>query len=570
MNHALLLPALLELLAKSALLLVGAAALTAGARRSSAAQRHSLWLAVFAALLLLPLTKSIPPRWHLPGSPAAPVVTVLPAMSEIVLVSSPIAAAPVPPVKKFHLPAPSHLALIAWLAGTMAIVGFRLLGSLQIAWLERRSVIGSSACLTTLAGQAAKEMNLRTPCAIRLATAVSVPCTWGFWRPVVLLPAAAEEEWAEERLLAALRHEFAHVARRDYLARWVALLACALYWPNPLVWLSVRRLRLAQEQACDDLVLRAGTPPADYAALLVETARASLGSGAGWRAAVAMARPSTLEGRVIAIVDGTRNRRPAGRPAAVVGALGMVAFIGASALAQIAPRQAAPTTPAASAAPAPEKAVDGIADGATLGLLPIRSQSEAEDGSVKHFTLHIPIKARPATEIDPADLVVHVLFYDMVDGQKILPTTAAVQSQWAAPPANWSKGGVEELKVEYQLSKPETEAAKNENRKYFGYIVRVYYHGKIQAEASDVPRLLQQFPGKAELLPSAAAPADRELEELSLRAYTIFTQAEKLEGARQFPEALAKMKSVLPLLDRITALNFRWQPQVVAYRRNGR
>src|SRR4051794_41092206 len=84
MNSFPLIPVLLELLAKSAvLLLLGAAVCSTLARRFSAAQEHALWLAIFATLLALPLTKLVAPRWHLPGSPAAPVVlmarAILPA-----------------------------------------------------------------------------------------------------------------------------------------------------------------------------------------------------------------------------------------------------------------------------------------------------------------------------------------------------------------------------------------------------------------------------------------------------------------------------------------------------------
>ncbi len=50
-----------------------------------------------------------------------------------------------------------------------------------------------------------------------------------------------------------------------------------------------------------------------------------------------MARPSTLENRILAVVDETRNRRPAGRLAMRAGALGVACVIGASAGAQVRP-----------------------------------------------------------------------------------------------------------------------------------------------------------------------------------------------------------------------------------------
>jgi hypothetical protein len=65
-----------------------------------------------------------------------------------------------------------------------------------------------------------------------------------------------------------------------------------------------------------------------------------------------MARPSTLEGRVLAIVDETRDRRPAGRAAAVASAFVIVATLSLSALAQVAseaPAAPVPTVPGAAA-----------------------------------------------------------------------------------------------------------------------------------------------------------------------------------------------------------------------------
>ena len=138
--------------------------------------------------------------------------------------------------------------------------------------------------------------------------------------------------------------------------------------------------------------------------------------------------------------------------------------------------------------------IEGIAAGATLGLMPIRTQDEADDNSAKRFTLRIPIKARPKTKMEVRDLVIHVLFYDIVDGQNVVQTSANVNSRWTSPPADWTEGDTEELAVEYQLPKPEAKAAKRENRKYFGYIVRIYYKQQLQASTAEPERLSQQYP----------------------------------------------------------------------------
>jgi hypothetical protein len=151
-------------------------------------------------------------------------------------------------------------------------------------------------------------------------------------------------------------------------------------------------------------------------------------------------------------------------------------------------------------APAPDTpvdksaAIDGIAAGAMLGLLKVTTEELHDEKSAKHFTLHVPIKARPKAHIEVKDLVLHILFYDIVDDQNVVQTTATVNFRWATPPADWVDTDTEELVVDYQLPKPEARAAKKENRKYFGYIVRVYYKQQLQAATAEPERLAQQYP----------------------------------------------------------------------------
>ena len=78
------------------------------------------------------------------------------------------------------------------------------------------------------------------------------------WAPhsLVLLPADFLERFdADERRLV-LRHEFTHLRRGDALWSLLAELAMALLWFHPLAWLALPRLRLDQELACDECVLR--------------------------------------------------------------------------------------------------------------------------------------------------------------------------------------------------------------------------------------------------------------------------------------------------------------------------
>ncbi len=136
--------------------------------------------------------------------------------------------------------------------------------------------------------------------------------TWGTVYPVVLLPAEADG-WNKERRTVVLAHELAHIRRWDAATQWIAHLALALYWFNPLVWIAARRLRDERERACDDAVLAVGTRPTEYADHLLDIVR-SLGVAEGPVAALAMAQRSQFEGRLLAILDrAARRGRVSGR-----------------------------------------------------------------------------------------------------------------------------------------------------------------------------------------------------------------------------------------------------------------
>jgi TonB family protein len=82
----------------------------------------------------------------------------------------------------------------------------------------------------------------------------------------------------------------------------------AVYWFNPLVWIACRRLRQESEHACDDAVLQSGVEPTDYASHLLDLARTLNLGRRGTVPAPAMARASSLEGRISAMLNARLDR----------------------------------------------------------------------------------------------------------------------------------------------------------------------------------------------------------------------------------------------------------------------
>jgi beta-lactamase regulating signal transducer with metallopeptidase domain len=125
---------------------------------------------------------------------------------------------------------------------------------------------------------------LRRRINLRSHPEVLVPLTWGWRKPVILMPAGADV-WAEEERSSALFHELSHVKRADFLVMLLVRASLAVFWWNPLCWIVYREIRKEQEIACDELVLRAGIRPSTYAASLLAFRRSA---GFRWNPSAAL------------------------------------------------------------------------------------------------------------------------------------------------------------------------------------------------------------------------------------------------------------------------------------------
>ena len=325
---------------------LGAAWLAAKLLRGrSAAARHLVWTAASAALLALPFLSISLPALRVPvaGSFLTPGTVF-----ETTISASPEAprsyprpqpgAAPTAQSRLWHLDWRLTLMLL-WACGAAAALAQMFAASAVVWRLRRRTSQLTDPDLPALA----QVLGIRHDVAVQVTHRGSMPMTFGLLRPAVFMPADASE-WSPGRRRVVLLHELAHVRRGDIATHLLARTALSLYWWNPLAWMAWREFLKERERATDDLVLSTGARASDYAGHLLEIARTMQSPPAmGW-AAVAMARTSQLEGRLLAILDSGRNRKPAGRTAALVTALLAVSIVAplASLKAQDDSRQALP------------------------------------------------------------------------------------------------------------------------------------------------------------------------------------------------------------------------------------
>lgn len=198
-------------------------------------------------------------------------------------------------------PLPGLLA-VGWLMGAlfMLVRMFRASFILRQMWDEAEEALGET--WTDRLAEAGDRVYLERDVYVRLNRDLSSPITWGIFRPRILLPAVSDS-WTEERLLSVLMHEMGHVKRHDALIDLIARLMRTVHWINPLSWVAVRQLRSLREKACDRLVIERGASAADYAQTLIDVARSMSGNNRHVVGSLSMARPTQLEGRILAILE---------------------------------------------------------------------------------------------------------------------------------------------------------------------------------------------------------------------------------------------------------------------------
>ena len=194
----------ISLALKSTVVLASAGLLSVLLRRHSAAARHLVWTIALLALPLLPGLALIVPELPVDSTPPAALlfsttVTASAAPTSPIAVSSSLPATPAlwrPTLTQF------------WALGVVLMLAHLACGLFALARLRRACPVLS-----------------HHPLLLQSASG-SMPLTFGFLRPVILLPADADA-WPADRRDHVILHELAHIQRHDFALQLLARVALA-------------------------------------------------------------------------------------------------------------------------------------------------------------------------------------------------------------------------------------------------------------------------------------------------------------------------------------------------------
>ena len=221
------------------------------AKRYSAKGRYYAWLVLVVGLII-----PVRPQWggafvkvELPGGRAVPTVRIgngAPMATSVPIEHASSAAFPELPWWQ--------VAAAIWLMGALLFLGYHAVRHFRFwkladRWSESVTDRQTLALLQSLKMQMGISRNI----GLRYCDSIGSPMLIGLIAPRILLPKAG---FAEDELRFILRHELVHEKRKDLWYKCLVLLATAIHWFNPIIFLMARAIDVQCELSCDDEVVR--------------------------------------------------------------------------------------------------------------------------------------------------------------------------------------------------------------------------------------------------------------------------------------------------------------------------
>lgn len=265
-----------------------------------------LKLALFLFLVpvwpLASLAAKLPARLAFTAPVTAPEAAPAPQIPVTALPTAPaVPAAPLPETAPVALSVDLFQILTAvWAIGAAAVLGYKLWVYIRF----RRSILRqnrpvSDPEIQAVFNECKTQLGLRRAVALRENPLVPTPLSTGLLRPVVVLPVLP---LCREELRFLFLHELTHIKRHDLWVRFFAMLAAALHWYDPLVYLLNKQIKNLSEQGCDERV----SAPLDragrfaYGSVLLKLAADTVAGPCEW--AVTLSAKDTIERRLIRVL----------------------------------------------------------------------------------------------------------------------------------------------------------------------------------------------------------------------------------------------------------------------------
>lgn len=157
------------------------------------------------------------------------------------------------------------------------IVSYKV-GQLFLNWyyfkkMSSTALHKSPVELRLFTNKKANELGIKRKVHLWFSNNIATPLTFGFFRPVILMPVALINQLNIEDTEALIIHELTHIRNNDYLLNWFLVVMETIYFFNPFIRLFAGKIKLEREKNCDVQVMQYQYSPIAYAETLLKAAQ---------------------------------------------------------------------------------------------------------------------------------------------------------------------------------------------------------------------------------------------------------------------------------------------------------
>ena len=141
-----------------------------------------------------------------------------------------------------------------WLTGCLIFLSVHIFSFLHYKRrITKKGIIVKERYILQQAYRLTRQLRIRTDVRILRYKDAESPMVIGFLRPMLVLPNC---DYNEEELYFVLKHELIHVKRHDIYVKLLFVIANALHWFNPLIYVMQKEAVVDMELSCDEEVIQ--------------------------------------------------------------------------------------------------------------------------------------------------------------------------------------------------------------------------------------------------------------------------------------------------------------------------
>ncbi|MDK8640736.1 BlaR1 family beta-lactam sensor/signal transducer [Niallia taxi] len=149
----------------------------------------------------------------------------------------------------------SQLVFAVWIIGMVLCLVILIYSNYQLNKLKKSAVTIKNNKINVLLEECKEVVGMKRNIILKETPLITTPITFGIFKPYILVPSNIQAVFTLKEIKYVLLHELTHHKNKDMLVNYVMWILQIVYWFNPLLWYSLKRIRIDRELACDDSVL---------------------------------------------------------------------------------------------------------------------------------------------------------------------------------------------------------------------------------------------------------------------------------------------------------------------------